>query len=153
MLTIEHLKETQLFHDLSDQHLQPLANSGLLQHYGAGFTLFQENSIHHTFYIVFEGSVALDLHPPRRSAKRILTIGPGEILAWSAILADGRMSTSATTLLPTQLMAWPAQKLLELCQNDHEIGFQFMKRISQSLSKRLTATRMQLLDMLGETAS
>lgn len=150
MISLGLIKHLSFLHGLTDRHLQQLANLGLLQQYSAGSRLFQEKSPHHTFYLVVEGSVALDIHLPRRRHKRILTIGTGEMLAWSAILSDGRMTTSAVTLTPTQLIAWPAESLMQLCQSDHEIGFMFMQQIAQALSKRLTATRLQLLDMLGE---
>lgn len=150
MLTAEFLQAIPLLHDLQISHLRQLASLAVLQHYNANTTIFQENSLHRTFYLVTHGTVALDLHLPRRSPKRILTVGTGDILAWSAVLADGRMTTSAITLEPAQVVAWPAGQLLNLCEADHEIGFLFMQRIAQALSRRLTATRLQLLDMYAE---
>ncbi len=151
MLKADQLKPFALFDDISDHHLQRLMNLGLAQHYSSGITLFQENSYHHTFYLVVEGLVGLDIHLPRRKPKRILTITSGEILAWSSILSDGSMTTSAVTLAPTQLIAWPADKLMQLCKEDHEVGFLMMQRVAQALSRRLSSTRLQLLDMLVET--
>jgi CRP/FNR family cyclic AMP-dependent transcriptional regulator len=151
MPTADQLQSLALFDGISDRHLQRLASLGLVQHYGTGTTLFQENSYHHTFYLVLEGTVALDIHVPRRKPKRILTVSAGDILAWSAILSDGRMTTSAVTLAPTQLIAWPADKLMQLCKDDHEVGFLIMHRVAQALSRRLSSTRLQLLDMLVET--
>ena len=144
------LRSATLLQGISDCHLQKLAASAVEQHYSAGTTLFQENAVHHTFYLVVEGSVALDIHIPRRGSRRVLSVGRGEILAWSAILGQGVMTTSAITTVPTSVIAWPAQKLLALCQADHEIGFLVMQRIAQALSRRLTATRLQLLDMFAE---
>lgn len=151
MLSADQLKSLALFDGISDRHLHRLASLGLVQHFGTATTLFHENSYHHTFYLVLEGAVALDIHLPRRKPKRILTVGAGDILAWSTILSDGRMTTSAVTLAPTQLIAWPAEKLLRLCEDDHEIGFLIMNRVAQALSRRLSSTRLQLLDMLVDT--
>lgn len=147
------LRSVKLLQGISENHLHQLAASAVAQHYAPGSTLFQENAVHHTFYLIVEGTVALDIHIPRRGTKRVLSVGPGEILAWSAILGNGVMTTSAVTTAATSLIAWPAQKLLALCQADHEIGFLFMQRIAQALSRRLTATRLQLLDMYAETDS
>lgn len=144
------LRSATLLQGISESHLQKLAASAVARHYSAGTTLFQENAAHPAFYLVVEGSVALDIHIPRQSPRRVMSVGRGEILAWSAILGNGVMTTSAITTFPTSVIAWPAQKLLALCQSDHEIGFLVMQRIAQALSRRLTATRLQLLDMLAE---
>lgn len=145
------LQSTRLLQGINESHLHRLERLAVEQHYALGSVLFAENSLHRTFYLIIEGSVSLDIHMPRQGPRRVLSVGPGDILAWSAILGDGRMTTSATTTTPTRLIAWPADQLLELCQNDHEIGFVFMQRIAQALSRRLTATRLQLLDMFAET--
>lgn len=147
----ETLRSAKLLLGIAQSHLHELQKLAIEQHYARGTVLFQEKSPHHTFYLIVDGTVSLDIHVPLRGVKRVLTVGPGEILAWSAILGDGRMTTSATTVSPTQVIAWPADQLLALCQKDHEIGFVFMQRIAQALSRRLTATRLQLLDMFAET--
>lgn len=147
----EVLRSTKLLHGIAESHLHKLEKLAVEQHYAVGTVLFAENALHHTFYLIIDGAVSLDIHVPRRGSVRVLTVGPGEILAWSAILGDGRMTTSATTTSPTRVIAWPADQLLALCQKDHEIGFVFIQRIAQALSRRLTATRLQLLDMFAET--
>jgi CRP/FNR family cyclic AMP-dependent transcriptional regulator len=147
----ETLRSTRLLHGIAESHLHKLEKLAVEQHYSDGTVLFAENTLHRTFYLIVDGAVSLDIHVPRRGVVRVLTVGPGEILAWSAILGDGRMTTSATTTTPTRVIAWPADQLLALCQQDHEIGFVFMQRIAQALSRRLTATRLQLLDMFAET--
>lgn len=144
------LRSVSLLQGIPESHLQTLARSAVAQHYATGTILFQENTAHHTFYLVVEGSVALDIQVPRRGPRRVLSVGPGEILAWSAILGNGMMTTSAMTTVPTSVIAWPAQKLLAICQADHEVGFVVMQRIAQALSRRLTATRLQMLDMFAE---
>jgi len=144
------LRSASLLQGISDSHLRKLAASAVMQHYAAGTTLFQEDAVHHTFYLVVEGSVALDIHNPRRRPRRVLSVGRGEILAWSAVLGNGVMTTSAITTAPTTVIAWPATELLSVCHSDHEVGYLVMQRIAQALARRLTATRLQLLDMFAE---
>lgn len=144
------LQNVTLLQGIGASHLQKLASLAVAQHYAPGVTLFHENALHHTFYLVVEGSLALEIHIPRRGTKRVLSVEPGEILAWSSILGNGTMTTSAITTAVTSVIAWPAQQLLTLCETEHEIGFLVMQRIAQALSRRLTATRLQLLDMFAE---
>jgi hypothetical protein len=43
-----------------------------------------------------------------------------------------------------------AEKLRALCEKDHDIGYLFMRRMSNVIASRLLVTRLQLLDMFAE---
>jgi CRP-like cAMP-binding protein len=81
--------------------------------------------------------------------KRVLTIGPGELLGWSALLEQTRMTATARTLEITRVVEIDAAPLLMVCESDLEFGYEIMRRTMLALAKRLSATRMQLLDVYG----
>jgi CRP/FNR family transcriptional regulator, cyclic AMP receptor protein len=47
----------------------------------------------------------------------------------------------------TDLLTICGASLQSLCQRNHNIGFQMMRCVAEVLSRRLTATRLQLLDL------
>ena len=47
------------------------------------------------------------------------------------------------------MAAIPADRLLSLCEQDAEFGQHVMRWMAQSLSNRLVATRLQLLDLFA----
>jgi CRP/FNR family transcriptional regulator, cyclic AMP receptor protein len=104
-------------------------------------------------YLVRHGRVALEMHVPQRGAVRILTTGPGEMVGWSALLDQGRMTTSALATEDTELVVVPADRLKELCESNSKFGYHLMKRMADALSKRLVATRLQLLDLFADTTA
>jgi hypothetical protein len=42
-----------------------------------------------------------------------------------------------------------AKALYALCEEDHDLGYLIMKRISNVVASRLLTTRLQLLDMIA----
>jgi CRP/FNR family transcriptional regulator, cyclic AMP receptor protein len=97
--------------------------------------------------IICSGRVALDLHVPGHGSVQLLQLGPGELLGWSALLG-GRMTTTATAVEGTTLVAVSAAELLTTCEIDHSFGYWLMRRLAGSLAGRLTDTRKQLVDLL-----
>jgi CRP-like cAMP-binding protein len=69
------------------------------------------------------------------------------MLAWSALLGEGRMTATAIAIEDTETIAIDADRLLEICTANPQVGFEVMRRMSLALSKRLLATRLQLLDL------
>ena len=130
-------------------HLEQLVQQ---RSYSPGTSLFSEGAHHDEFHIIVSGHVRLDMHVPRRGRIPILTIGPGDVLAWSALLGHGIMTSSAIALDPIQTVAFPGEALRKLCESHHEIGYHIMRQLATSLSRRLVATRLQLLDLFADHA-
>jgi CRP-like cAMP-binding protein len=74
------------------------------------------------------------------------------MVAWSALLGGGRMTTSAIAVENTQVLSLPAADVTALCESNHAFGYYLMRRMSQALADRLIATRLQLLDLFSESA-
>jgi CRP/FNR family transcriptional regulator, cyclic AMP receptor protein len=148
---LELLKAVRLLQAIPERLLAKLAPLATIESVAANRVLFTEGALCDRIYFVVEGLVALDMHVPRRDPTRILTVGPGEVLAWSALLSDQRMTATGTVLEDSRLVALAAQPLRQLCDADHEIGFVLMRAMALALSQRLLATRLQLLDLFAES--
>lgn len=144
------LKALNFAADLPEPMLDELARVAAVVDFPAGETLFQEGSENHSLFVVERGRVGLDMYVPGRGRIRILSVGPGEVLAWSALLGDGVMTVSAEALESTRAIALPAREVLELCRTNNEIGFRVMRGMAVALAQRLVATRLQLLDLFAE---
>tara|TARA_R110002049_G_scaffold50370_3_gene143099 strand:- start:142602 stop:143069 length:468 start_codon:yes stop_codon:yes gene_type:complete len=143
----EKLKTIGLPADLSPSSAEQLADLADLFAWPEQQILFREGEIHSRLYWIEQGRVRLEMSGARSGATSLLTVGPGDLLAWSALLGDGRMTATATTTEPTTLIAFDAGALLNLCEENHDIGYKVMYTVAKLLSKRLIATRLQLLDL------
>jgi hypothetical protein len=56
------------------------------------------------------------------------------------------MTTSAVATESARLICISAERLDNLCCQDHEFGYYWMRALAIALSQRLMATRWQLLD-------
>lgn len=147
---LELLKTVRLLQAIPERLLAKLAQMATVEWAAANRVLFTEGALCDCMYFVVDGLVALDMYVPRRDPTRILTVGPGEVLAWSALLSDQRMTATATVLEDSRLVALAAGPLRQLCDADHEIGSVLMRAMALALSRRLLATRLQLLDLFAE---
>jgi CRP-like cAMP-binding protein len=60
------------------------------------------------------------------------------------------MTATATMTDFGRLIALSSQQLKQSCDADPQLGYVLMKRLSQVISRRLVATRIQLLDVFAE---
>lgn len=138
---------------LSEATLARLVDLATEQTFEPGQVIFYEGQQHDVLYVVESGHVALDVSVPGRGSVRILSLGPGDLLGWSALLDEGRMKASATALAPTCLLAAPGAALRALCQQDPTFGYELMRRLADAIARRLIVTRLQLLDLFADTPS
>jgi CRP/FNR family transcriptional regulator, cyclic AMP receptor protein len=117
------------------------------RHFPAGQVLFTEGSPQDDLHLIAAGHVRLDMVVPGLGRRALLSLGPGDLLAWSALLGNQVMTTSALALEPVDTVALSGPKLQELCEAQPEIGYHLMQQVARALSRRLVATRLQLLDL------
>ncbi len=149
----ERLSELHFSAELPAAALDRVAEIGELRECRAGETLFREGIEGRDFYVVITGQLVLSMHVPGRSDVQILSLGPGDPVAWSALIGSGRMTTGAVATADARLISISAERLANLCEQDPEFGYHWMRAVAVALSKRLVATRMQLLELVTETAS
>jgi CRP/FNR family cyclic AMP-dependent transcriptional regulator len=119
-------------------------------HSPPGSCLFAEGDAFPDFQVVLEGHVRLEMNVPGRGRMAILTLGPGDILGWSAVLSQGKMTATATALDTVRTASIPGDRLRQLCDAQPEFGYHFMKQLAAALSRRLLATRLQMLDLFAD---
>lgn len=96
------------------------------------------------------GRIALRLRVPERGeALTIVTIEPGEMLGWSAVVEPFRASVDAVATEPTELLAVDAAALREALAAEPELAAGLLPLVLESLSSRLTASWSQLLDLFA----
>lgn len=144
------LEELRFSATLPGEVIEHLASQASLHKFSLDDTVFREGQQVDSLYLVRRGRIALEMSVPSRGAVRILTVGPGEMLGWSALLGQGEMTTSAVvTAEDTEVIVIPAAKMLQECESNPRVGFHLMKRMAEALSRRLVATRLQLLDLFA----
>ena len=65
------------------------------------------------------------------------TVAPGEIFAWSALIAPHQLTSTATCTEPTRLIVVPADALEAVFERAPQAGAVFMKRLAEVIAQRL----------------
>lgn len=146
---LARLAQTTFGAGLTPRCQQSLSELAALVSVKAGQLLFREGVENADVYLLLRGRIDLAMTVPGRGAVRIMTLGPGEMIAWSAVVGDGRMTCSARCMEDSELLAFPGPALREMMEGNHDLGFEFMRVLATALTRRLVATRLQLLDLFS----
>jgi CRP-like cAMP-binding protein len=118
----------------------------------AGTELFHEGQVTEAMGIVLTGRVALRTLVPERGMVTILTVEPGDIVGWSAVVPPHRATSVGIAIEPVALLEFPGERLRQLLREDYALAASVYPRVMQAMSRRLSATRLQLLDLFARDA-
>ncbi len=154
MQTLDQLiAESPAFAGLAPAQLELIAGCGVNEHVEAGSYLLREGDAADRFFLIRQGSVALEVHAPGRGSVVIETLDAGEVVGWSWLFAPYRWQLDARATEACRLVAFDGACLRGKCDADHELGYQLMQRFAAQIVERLQATRFQLLDVYGHAGA
>ena len=144
------IEQQPFFKGLNPGQLQLLAASALEMKFETGATIFEEGSPANRFYLILTGRVELASEMEDRNVIPIQTLGPGDDLGWSWLFPPYYMHFSARALEPTTTIFFYGTRLREQCEQDHELGYQVMKRIAEVATQSLRATQRRLMQYIDK---
>jgi CRP/FNR family cyclic AMP-dependent transcriptional regulator len=112
-----------------------------------GQFVFLEGGEANHCYLIREGKVALEIDAPPRGTIIIQTLGKGDVLGWSQIFPPYRWQFSARAVELTRAVALNGKCLREKSEEDHDLGYELLKRFARVIQERLQATRLQLVNV------
>jgi CRP/FNR family transcriptional regulator, cyclic AMP receptor protein len=145
-----YLKEHPFFSDIGDSYIQFITGCASIVRYSAGDFLFREGQEANQFYLIREGLVALEIYSAQSGAITVQTLREGEILGWSWIVSPYQWRFDARAVEPVGAVALDGKCLRQKCETDHHLGYELLKRFAPIIEQRLTATKIQLLDLYGK---
>ncbi|HTT72986.1 MAG TPA: cyclic nucleotide-binding domain-containing protein [Thermoplasmata archaeon] len=117
--------------------------------YAAGDLILREGDLADRFVLIFAGKVALEVVSPERPRLTIQTVGPGEILGWSWLVAPFRWRFDARAVKATRVLEIEAAPLVRALDDDPRDGYRFLRRLVPVMGERLEMARLQILDVHG----
>jgi CRP/FNR family cyclic AMP-dependent transcriptional regulator len=147
------LAEHPFFRELPPAHLATVVGCAANVTFEAGEFVFREGDQADRFFVIREGKVAVEVFAPGRGAITIESIDGGEVLGWSWLFPPYRTHFDARALTHVRALALDGTCLRGKCEENTDLGYQFMRRFNQLVVERLEATRMQLLDLYGDGSS
>jgi CRP/FNR family cyclic AMP-dependent transcriptional regulator len=138
--------------ELNLDQVQCLANLASYHQLALGAELFHEGDREDNIHILIAGQICLDLMIPTQGVVRIGIVEPLDIIGWSALTPVVRQRTAtARACQPATTIAFNGNALRQLCEEDHDIGYVILRRLSNVIATRLLTTRLHLYDLVIQT--
>ena len=137
----------RFLHDLSPGHLRLLTENAMRIRYEAGEFIFHEGEPANRFYLIEQGRASLETQRKDAPPVSVQVIGPGDVLGWSWLFPPYYWHFDARVIEPTTAIFFYGTRLREQCEQDHDFGYEMMKRMTQVVIHRLQATRKELLSL------
>jgi CRP/FNR family transcriptional regulator, cyclic AMP receptor protein len=111
-----------------------------------GTYILKEGDAANTFYLIRTGKVAVEVRAPHRPII-ISTLAVGDILGWSWLLSPFQWKFQARAVDDVRAIALDGKCLRTKCEENHDLGYEVLKRFARIMEQRLEATRLQLIDV------
>jgi CRP-like cAMP-binding protein len=131
---------------LLPSHLDKLAALACEVSFEPDEVIFREGDPSSFFYLILEGTIALEIAAPHRFLT-IQTVGEGEELGWSSLLDQVNKQFRARCLTQVRALAFDGVRLTATFETDHEFGYMLLRKVMAVVAERLRATRLQVLDI------
>ena len=129
---------------MKPEHVDTLARSATVVEFQPDHVLFHEREPANRFYVIQSGRIALEAHKPSDGTVLVETLGAGDVLGWSWLFPPFSWHFQARVLEPTIAIALDGAELMIAAENNHDFGYELMKRVAQVVIHRLQATRDRL---------
>jgi CRP-like cAMP-binding protein len=146
------LREHPFFAGMDPDSQRIVAGCAANERYEAGEYVFREGEAADKFYLIRSGAIAIEVHVPGREPVIMDTLGDGEVLGWSWIVAPYVWVFDARAVQLSRLVSLDAKCLRGKLEKDHSLGYEMFKRFVPVIADRLGAARMRLIDMYGHPA-
>jgi CRP/FNR family cyclic AMP-dependent transcriptional regulator len=141
------LDATWFASDLPAAARERLAALGRLAEVPEGGFGVREGTICQSLGVVGSGRIALRLALPGGQERTILTVEAGDVFGWSAVLPQPTATATGVAVLPSTVVLVDAGRLRAALATDCELAAAIYERLFASVVRRLSATRLQLLDL------
>jgi CRP/FNR family transcriptional regulator, cyclic AMP receptor protein len=138
------IEKQPIFKDLSRHHLEYLASLAMPIEFEPDRLIFKEGNPANRFYVILEGKVALETKGKKRGMVTMQVLGPGEDLGWSWLFLPCKLQANARAITPTKAIFFYGTRLRQQCEDDHELGYELMKRMAQVMIRDFQVMRAQL---------
>jgi CRP-like cAMP-binding protein len=141
------LEKHPFFKDLKPEYLDLAAGCALNVRFKEGEIITREGEPADKFYLIREGRIAIEINVSSHRLITIQTIQDGDILGWSWLIPPHYNRFNARAVTEVRAIALDGKCLRTKCENDHDLGYELLKRLTAIFTQRLAETRKQLINI------
>jgi CRP-like cAMP-binding protein len=144
MISPEVLRRYPYFANVKEDSLREVAMISEEESVAAGTVIFREDDKAENLYIIAAGEIDIQYTLGSGEQRTVDTAVAGELIMWSALVEPYRSTAIGTARQDTKLVAIQGDKLRQLCEQDHDLGYRLAIGLTKLLATRLEGARVQL---------
>jgi CRP-like cAMP-binding protein len=149
MLDANELKRIDLFSAFSDRQLETLATITEKKTYKAQQHVYEHGDRAKYMFVVSRGLVSLrEIKPGDQVGIAFEMRERGEMFGAACFMKPQQYTLTGVCMEDSEVLAIDADKLLDLCQTDAELGYRLMTKIAQLYFERYKFAKRQLYEMV-----
>jgi CRP-like cAMP-binding protein len=146
--TAQLLSQQEFFQGADERYVQSLAKMCRVVEFPVRTKIFEEFDRAKETYFILDGQISIGICDSK-GCRQIAVIGKGDLLGWSPLVGRSRLFDTARTTSQVRALEFDGKELIEFCEQHPQFGFDFMRRAARVLADRLSAARVQMLELGG----
>jgi CRP/FNR family cyclic AMP-dependent transcriptional regulator len=142
------LRQHAFLQGLSESQLDRLDAIAEMAAFETDEVILEDRQISSAFYLLIEGSVAVELRTPRYVVC-VEALGPGQAFGWSALLDHQDTLFQVRARERTTALCLDADGLKGICHQDPPLGVELLQRTLALVAGRVRATEVRFAEMCG----
>lgn len=147
-MMIQKLNKLTILSTFTDQELQELGKISEIVTFAENVVIIRESDKGTSVYGIISGWVEVNVSEVGgHSTHMINRIKDGNIMGEMLLFDRQRRSANVISRTPLEMVKWEVADLRALFDQQHTIGYKFMRVIAQELAERLYDTNMTLRNL------
>ncbi len=146
------LTQQKFFENLNPAFIQFIVGCASNIRFKANEYIFHEGEEAKHFYIIRDGIVVIQMPLIAGKILTIQSLGKNDIIGWSWLFPPYHWHLNAVVKKDVRAIVLDGECLRNKCEQNHDLGYEMMKRFSYIVDQRLRAAREQVLDMYAHTS-
>ncbi|MBU0988410.1 MAG: cyclic nucleotide-binding domain-containing protein, partial [Proteobacteria bacterium] len=149
MVAASDLKQFELFGLFSEKQLEQLSKITEKKSFKKGSQIYRKSDRAQNIFVVQKGLVSLrDINPGDEVGIAFERRERGEFFGAACFMTPQDYTLTAVCMQDSEVMALDAEKLFELCGQDPDLGYKFMKKVAQIYFDRYKVAKRQIHAMV-----
>ncbi|MDH6629542.1 CRP-like cAMP-binding protein [Streptomyces sp. LBL] len=108
--------------------------------------IFEAGGTADRFWVIRSSAVSLTQQVTSQQRVTVAGLGAGDLLGWSWLFPPYRWDFGAEAFSPVRAYEFDAAAVLELCEEDQQLGMILVRSVAEILAHRLETTRSKLME-------
>ena len=150
MVPRDDLKSILVLRYLSDEMLDRIVPIVDILHFDEREVIFREGDRGIRFFLLKRGKVVLEKRISDKLSFSAGSVKPGYSFGWSAMLEEGNYTLDAIAAEPCEIYSIKGEKIKNILNNDHTMGYIMMQGLLRVLKRRLDHRTEQFIRVLTQ---